>query len=96
VPRSTNNYDPWGRVPPLPTALRLPGGFVVPIVRADRPSEALDEGSDGHSFSDGDGNIGIVLWKELTPAQAWNRLTHEGLHALVDWQRYIEIKTKRP
>lgn len=90
------NFDPWDAVPPVPSALRMPVGFVVPIEIVPRPHvvkdcEVLGEDDDAAYTTE----YGIFLWEGLTPRQRWHRLTHESVHAFVDWMRWVEIKTKR-
>jgi len=80
--------------PRMPKKVRFPGGFVLEIKVAARPTKFLEEDSDAeyHTVETDQGLI--VLWEGLTPRQRWLRLMHEMIHAVVDAQRLVEIRTK--
>lgn len=91
-----HDYSAWTRYPKIPKALKFPGGFLVPIYLVPRPwlvGKEVMLPADADAIYDTD--RGIFLWEGLTPKQRWHRLSHESIHANVDWQRWIELKTKR-
>jgi len=74
----------------LPKTLRFPGGYVVKVVTAPRPSAALDHDDDADYNTN---ERQITLWEGLTSRQRWRKLAHEYVHAWVDWQLWIENRT---
>lgn len=100
----SHTYDRWAREPRIPPSLRFPGGFTVPITLIPRNDITtcpdIEPGDNTFHLGDDEDSVyitdcGIFLWEGLTPKQRWHRLTHEALHALVDWQRWVEIKAGR-